>query len=182
MKLEFVDSLTLAHPFVKGFDQISYCVTKEEVCAVCQGEISDVISSRKKEDMEGKEGVSPVYSTTFYIGLQIEDRPGKLFFLQYDIVDLFLFFFKLVPLRHDGLTSLIPQPNSLGLLKCGRSSMKLLCGLWCDMSKGWIFFENYTKTRNESSPGPDYPTMCLILANARQSWHKKCEGGFLFGR
>jgi len=76
MKLEFVDSLILAHPFVKGFDQISYCVTEEEILAVAQGEISDVISSRKKEDMEGKEGVSPVYSTTFYIGLQIEDKPA----------------------------------------------------------------------------------------------------------
>ena len=77
MKLEFVESLILAHPFVKGFDQISYCVTEEEVRAVAQGEISDAISSRKKEDMEGKEGVSLVYSTTFYIGLQIEDKPGK---------------------------------------------------------------------------------------------------------
>ena len=94
MKLEFVDSLTLAHPFVKGFDQIFYCVTKEEVSAVCQGEISDVISSRKKEDMEGKEGVSPVYSTTFYIGLQIEDKPGKILFLQHDCVNLFLLFLK----------------------------------------------------------------------------------------
>ncbi|KAF8806241.1 Poly(A) polymerase [Phlegmacium glaucopus] len=75
MKLEYVDSLILAHPFVKGFDQVSYCVTEEEVLAVAQGEISDVIASRKKEDMEGKEGVSPVYSTTFYIGLQIEDKP-----------------------------------------------------------------------------------------------------------
>lgn len=77
MKLEYVESLILAHPFVKGFDQVSYCVTEEEVLAVAQGEISDVIASRKKEDMEGKEGVSPVYSTTFYIGLQIEDKPGK---------------------------------------------------------------------------------------------------------
>jgi poly(A) polymerase len=92
MKLEFVDSLILAHPFVKGFDQISYCVTEEEVLAVAQGEISDVISSRKKEDMEGKEGVSPVHSTTFYIGLQIEDKPGKILFLQYDCVDPFLRF------------------------------------------------------------------------------------------
>ena len=170
MKLEFVDSLILAHPFVKGFDQISYCVTEEEVRAVAQGEISDVISSRKKEDVEGKEGVSPVYSTTFYIGLQIEDKPGKILFLQYVCVDLFLpFFYKLVQLLHDGLTSRIPQRNSLSLLKCGRSSMKLLWELLCDISKGWIFFELYKKTRNESSPGPDYPTMCLILANAQRN-------------
>ena len=128
MKLEFVESLILAHPFVKGFDQISYCVTEEEVLAVAQGEISDVISSRKKEDMEGKEGVSPVYSTTFYIGLQIEDKPGKnkKYYFCNMIVLTHSSFFKLVLLRHDGLTSRIPQRNSLSLLKCGRSSMKLL--------------------------------------------------------
>ena len=76
MKLEYVDSLVLAHPFIKGFDQVSYCLSEEEVRAVAQGEISDVIASRKKEDIEGKEGAGPVYSTTFYIGLAIEPKPG----------------------------------------------------------------------------------------------------------
>ncbi|RDB20208.1 Poly(A) polymerase pla1 [Hypsizygus marmoreus] len=77
MKLEYVDSLTLAHPFVKGFDQTSYCLSEEEVHAVAQGEISDAILNRKKEDIEGKEGASIVYSTTFYIGLAIEPKqPG----------------------------------------------------------------------------------------------------------
>ncbi|PPQ68594.1 hypothetical protein CVT26_003383 [Gymnopilus dilepis] len=76
MKLEYVDSLVLAHPFIKGFDQVSYCLSEEEVRAVAQGEISDVIASRKKEDIEGKEGAGPVYSTTFYIGLAIEPKPA----------------------------------------------------------------------------------------------------------
>ncbi|KAF8180149.1 Poly(A) polymerase central domain-containing protein [Pholiota molesta] len=77
MKLEYVDSLILAHPFIKGFDQVSYCLSEEEVRAVAQGEISDAIASRKKEDIEGKEGAGPVYSTTFYIGLAIEPKqPG----------------------------------------------------------------------------------------------------------
>ena len=74
MKLEYVDSLTLAHPFVKGFDQVSYCLSEEEVRTVAQGEIPDAISKRKREDIEGKEGASPVYSTTFYIGLAIEPK------------------------------------------------------------------------------------------------------------
>ncbi|KAF8638592.1 hypothetical protein AX17_002133 [Amanita inopinata Kibby_2008] len=78
MKLEYVDSLTLAHPFVKGFDQVSYCLSSEEVHAVAQGEITETIMSRKKEDVEGKEGANPVYSTTFYIGLMIEPKqPGS---------------------------------------------------------------------------------------------------------
>lgn len=74
IKLEYVDSLTLAHPFVKGFDQVSYCLSEDEVHRVAQGDISDVIASRKKEDIEGKEGSSLVYSTTFYIGLAIEPK------------------------------------------------------------------------------------------------------------
>ena len=74
MKLEYVESLTLAHPFTKGFEQISYCLTDDEVRAVAQGEISEAVAKRKKEDIEGKEGASVVYSTTFYIGLAIEPK------------------------------------------------------------------------------------------------------------
>ncbi|KAF8622201.1 hypothetical protein AX15_007307 [Amanita polypyramis BW_CC] len=74
MKLEYVDSLTLAHPFVRGFDQVSHCLNEEEVHAVAQGEIAEVISGRKKEDIDGKEGAYPVYTTTFYIGLAIEPK------------------------------------------------------------------------------------------------------------
>ncbi|KAJ7869639.1 poly-A polymerase [Mycena leptocephala] len=74
MKLEYVDSVTLAHPFIKGFEQLLYCLTDEEARLVAQGEISDAVLKRKKEDIEGKEGGGVVYSTTFYIGLQIEPK------------------------------------------------------------------------------------------------------------
>ncbi|KAF5371201.1 hypothetical protein D9758_004094 [Tetrapyrgos nigripes] len=78
MKLEYVDSLMLAHPFVKGFDQVSYCISDEEVRAVAQGDISETIAKRKKEDIEGKEGAGPVYTTTFYVGLAVEPKqPGS---------------------------------------------------------------------------------------------------------
>lgn len=77
MKLEYVESLILAHPFIKGFDQVSYCLNEEEVHAVAQGEISHTVASRKKEDIEGKDGASPVYTTTFYIGLAIEPKQRK---------------------------------------------------------------------------------------------------------
>ncbi|KAF7335350.1 Poly(A) polymerase [Mycena sanguinolenta] len=76
MKLEYVDSLTLAHPFIKGFEQTLYCLTDEEVRLVAQGETSDAVLKRKKEDIEGKESGGVVYSTTFYIGLQIEPKVG----------------------------------------------------------------------------------------------------------
>ena len=74
MKLEYVDSLTLAHPFVKGFEQVSYCLCDEEVRAVAQGEIPEAVKKRKEEDIASKEGASTVHSTTFYIGLQIEPK------------------------------------------------------------------------------------------------------------
>jgi poly(A) polymerase len=77
MKLEYVESLILAHPFIKGFDQVSYCLNEEEVHAVAQGDISHAIANRKKEDIEGKEGASPVHTTTFYIGLAIEPKQRK---------------------------------------------------------------------------------------------------------
>ncbi|KAM6496148.1 polymerase [Amanita muscaria] len=74
MKLEYVDSLTLAHPFVKGFDQVSYCLDDDEVHSVAQGEISEAVTARKKEDVDGKDGAYAVYTTTFYIGLLIEPK------------------------------------------------------------------------------------------------------------
>ncbi|KAJ7758007.1 Poly(A) polymerase central domain-containing protein [Mycena metata] len=74
MQLEYVDSLTLAHPFIKGFKQIMYCLTDEEVRLVAQGEISDTVLKRKKEEIEGKEGGGVAYSTTFYIGVLIKPK------------------------------------------------------------------------------------------------------------
>ncbi|KAI9574283.1 poly-A polymerase [Boletus coccyginus] len=75
MKLEYVDSLILAHPFIKGFEQVSHCISREEVCQVAQGQISDAIPKRAKADLEGIEDASTVYSTTFYIGLLVEPKP-----------------------------------------------------------------------------------------------------------
>ncbi|KAF9226885.1 Poly(A) polymerase [Gyrodon lividus] len=75
MKLEYVDSLILAHPFIKGFEQMSHCISSEEVRQVAQGQISDAIIKRTKADMEGTQDASTVYSTTFYIGLLVEPKP-----------------------------------------------------------------------------------------------------------
>ncbi|KAI0032934.1 Poly(A) polymerase central domain-containing protein [Vararia minispora EC-137] len=80
MKLEFVESLTLAHPFVKGFEQVHYCLNDDEVRMVAEGEVNEVIVKRKAEDIADKEryGARPIYSTTFYIGLAIEAKqPGS---------------------------------------------------------------------------------------------------------
>jgi poly(A) polymerase len=78
MKLEYVDSLILAHPFIKGFEQVSHCISSEEVGQVAQGQISDAIGKRTKADMEATGGASAntVFSTTFYIGLLVEPKPS----------------------------------------------------------------------------------------------------------
>ncbi|KAF8659131.1 hypothetical protein AX16_001901 [Volvariella volvacea WC 439] len=75
MKLEYVESLLLAHPFIKGFDQVSYCLTSDEVKQVAQGEIYEHVRKRKPEDIKGHEGATTIYTTNFYIGLAIEKKP-----------------------------------------------------------------------------------------------------------
>ncbi|KAG8733692.1 polynucleotide adenylyltransferase [Ceratobasidium sp. 423] len=76
MKLEFVDQMEVAHPFVKGFDQKHYCLDDAEVRAVAQGDVSPVIEKRKEEDMKNTPGMSEVYTTTFYIGMKVADKKG----------------------------------------------------------------------------------------------------------
>jgi poly(A) polymerase len=78
MKLELTESLTLAHPFIKGFEQVAYCVSDDEIRLVAQGDTTPAIAKRKAEDIEGIEGARPVFSTTFYVGLGIEAKqPGS---------------------------------------------------------------------------------------------------------
>ncbi|KAH7105625.1 polymerase [Auriculariales sp. MPI-PUGE-AT-0066] len=77
MKLELVDSLVLAHPFVKGFDQTHYCIDEDEVRAAAQGLISEAMAKRTQQDIENQQSAQTVYTTTFYIGLGIEPKqPG----------------------------------------------------------------------------------------------------------
>lgn len=76
MKLEFVESLILAHPFIKGFDQILYCISEEEVSQVAEGQISESIAKRTKADIENVTTAKTVYSTSFYIGLLIQPKPS----------------------------------------------------------------------------------------------------------
>ena len=79
MKLEYVDTLLLAHPFVKSFDRTNYCLNEEEQRAVSIGEVPVEVEKRTEKDLKDGEG-GTVYTTTFYIGLQIERRPGAFFF------------------------------------------------------------------------------------------------------
>lgn len=74
MKLEYVESLILAHPFIKGFDYVHHCISEVEVRQVAEGRVSEAISRRSKADIEGIEEGKTVHTTTFYIGLLIEPK------------------------------------------------------------------------------------------------------------
>ena len=70
MKLEFVDTLQLAHPFTKGFEQVHYVIGEAELNAVSSGDISDTFSKRTAKDIEGVEGGRAVHTSTFATTLQ----------------------------------------------------------------------------------------------------------------
>lgn len=95
MKLELVPTLICAHPFIKGFNQVSHCLDENEVRLVAIGDIPEAVANRtklkelpkegdaakeqdeaaKKEDQ--KDGSRTVWTTTFYIGLCVEPRQGE---------------------------------------------------------------------------------------------------------
>ncbi|KAI0776173.1 polymerase [Trametes elegans] len=77
MKLEYVDALKLAHPFIKGLEKVYYCISEEEAKAVARGEIPDQVAQRQKEDVAGKEGVISVHTTSFFIGLAIKPKEAN---------------------------------------------------------------------------------------------------------
>lgn len=82
MKLELVDTIDIAHPFVKGFDRTYYCASPDEVIAVARGEVPEAVSKRQKEELEGQEGAATVYATSFFIGLEIQPKKGSMFSLR----------------------------------------------------------------------------------------------------
>ncbi|GJN91671.1 hypothetical protein Rhopal_004694-T1 [Rhodotorula paludigena] len=75
MKLEYVDSLVLAHPYVKSFDRVSHCLDEAEQRAVSIGEVPPAVEGRTEKDLVAGQG-GTVHTTTFYIGLQIERKPA----------------------------------------------------------------------------------------------------------
>lgn len=87
MKLELVEALQLVHPFIKGFDQLHHVIGEAELTAVTAGEISETVTKRTAQDIEDVEGGKAIHSTTFFIGLQVEPKPGKDSDLVVDIPD-----------------------------------------------------------------------------------------------
>lgn len=85
MKLEQIETIKLAHPFNKGFDKVHFCATEDEAIRVANGEVRSVGNqdgvktvetdlNDQNGDSESKEeddSKVKVYTTTYYIGLEI---------------------------------------------------------------------------------------------------------------
>ena len=77
MKLEYVDTLVVAHPYVKGFDRTSHCVDDVEMRAVSIGDVPPAVALRSVTDIVDSTAGGTVWTTTFYIGLMIERKQGE---------------------------------------------------------------------------------------------------------
>lgn len=67
-KLESVNGLALAHPFIEGFDNTYNCTSFDEVDAATRG-----AGIKTQESGQGM----TVYTRTFYIGLYFKPVPGN---------------------------------------------------------------------------------------------------------
>ncbi|CAG8806487.1 1823_t:CDS:2, partial [Racocetra persica] len=78
-KLESVENLALAHPFVKGFDKIYHCTSDQMATDVMHGIFDSTSTSDKNSTELSQNGTEPatvrdIYTTTFYVGLDINPR------------------------------------------------------------------------------------------------------------
>ncbi|WAQ84498.1 hypothetical protein PtA15_5A68 [Puccinia triticina] len=76
MKVEEVDTVDLAHPFIKGFERESYYLTSDEVRVIQVGDVPPDVKGRTRADIEGKEGAGTVYTSSFFIGLLVQPKPA----------------------------------------------------------------------------------------------------------
>lgn len=102
LKLELVDMLVLAHPYVKPIDRVHYCKTDQEALdaaygvfnpattfALTEGNMDVNHMELLKENGESTDGddeqteLRKVYTTTFFIGLFIEPKTGNVVYLHF---------------------------------------------------------------------------------------------------
>ncbi|KAG8865141.1 polynucleotide adenylyltransferase [Tulasnella sp. 330] len=76
LRLENVEALRMAHPFIKGFSRVSHCISEEEVNDVAFNRIGEAVVNRTEEEMKAAPWSRTVYSTTFYVGLGINPKPA----------------------------------------------------------------------------------------------------------
>lgn len=97
--LEYVDGLSLAHPFVESYDLVSYCsaTSDDESQLVMTGNIPTEIAKRTKEEYENKPDILKVHTCSWFIGLLLEPKdPNSTTMRQLDISYPTIEFTKLV--------------------------------------------------------------------------------------
>lgn len=89
-KLELIELLKLAHPYIKGIEKVHYCLSENECWDVAHGEFkfpqrAFLIDSKMSEQDHIKamnlspeeiKSIRKTYTTTFYIGLKVEPITG----------------------------------------------------------------------------------------------------------
>lgn len=73
-KLELTPQLERVHPFVKGFDKTYHTTNEKERGEVVLGILPPVVANRTEEEAKalGGEEHQAIYTTTYYIGLEIK--------------------------------------------------------------------------------------------------------------
>lgn len=74
-KLEIIDTLARVHPFTKGFDRTYYALTDEDQATIVVGNPPEALQQRTAADVKDDQNATPIYTTTYYIGLEIA-KPG----------------------------------------------------------------------------------------------------------
>ncbi|KAI7866526.1 Poly(A) polymerase central domain-containing protein [Spinellus fusiger] len=91
LKLELVEMLTLAHPYIQGFEKVHYCLTDKEQQDASNGiyladhtftptegiltmQHIDILKGRGDLSQKAIQCIRPLYTTTFYIGLSVEPK------------------------------------------------------------------------------------------------------------
>ncbi|KND02181.1 polynucleotide adenylyltransferase PAP1 [Spizellomyces punctatus DAOM BR117] len=70
MKLELVDHLELAHPYIEGFEKVCWCLNEEERNQAAHGQFPP---PREEKDLD-MSTATQIHTTTFYIGLCIKAK------------------------------------------------------------------------------------------------------------
>lgn len=76
MKLEYVDGISVAHPYTKGIEHEFHCKSEVELDAVTRGHFSPEIAKQTAKDIEGVTTGRIVYTSTYYIGLGMKPKDG----------------------------------------------------------------------------------------------------------
>jgi poly(A) polymerase len=94
LKLEMVDLITLAHPYVKAIDRVHYCLLSEEVDKTTKGGLldgrsfiveegsleTDHVDLLKEQGLiteENEKELKRIFTTTFYIGFEVAPKVRK---------------------------------------------------------------------------------------------------------